>query len=71
MNDMDDVIIKIITGFPSLSAMVCYILLLYKGNIIELMENKSTLLLTWFEEWLVVFERLWGDSMSRWGHATL
>jgi hypothetical protein len=70
LDEMDDCIIKTTTGFPSLSALTCYVIVLHRGNIKDIINTKSTLSLTWFEEWVVVFERLWGRSISRWGDAT-
>jgi hypothetical protein len=66
LNDMNDKIIKECTGFPSLSAMLCYIMVINKGNIDELINNTTTRTMTWFEEWMLVFEILWGRSIGRW-----
>jgi DDE superfamily endonuclease len=33
------------------------------------MKKKATKSLTWFEEWMCFFERLWGRSISRWSDA--
>jgi hypothetical protein len=66
LNKVDDNIINLNTGFPSLSAMLCYIIILYKGNVEEIINHRTSNKLTWFEEWLFFFERLWGRSISRW-----
>jgi hypothetical protein len=72
LSDMDDRTLSFLTGFPSLSCMICYILLIEQGDIDNIIHNRATRTLTWFEEWLVVLlERLCGRSLSRWTDASI
>jgi hypothetical protein len=71
LSDMDDHIICQITGFPCLSAMICYVIFINRGEINQILDKKVTRTMTWFEEWLMVSERLWGRSLARWRDATL
>jgi hypothetical protein len=66
MDHFEDNIINVNTGFPSLSALLCYIIIINKGDIDSVIDNKTTNKLSWFEEWLFIFERLWGRSIQRW-----
>jgi hypothetical protein len=66
LNDFTDQIIKDTTGFPSLSAMVCFIIIINKGEIDSIINNTHTKKLTWFEEWLFTLEKIWGRSIIRW-----
>lgn len=56
--------IKECTGFPSLATMVAYIVVLNNGNMETLIETTTEM--TWFEEWMLFFERVWGKSCTRW-----
>jgi hypothetical protein len=71
LSDMDDRTISFLTGFPSLSAMICFVIIMEQGDINKIISKRVTRSLTWFEEWLVVLERLWGRSLSRWTDASL
>jgi hypothetical protein len=62
--ELNDVIIKTITGFSSLAAMMGFIVIACNGEY-ETMKSTCTQL-TWLEEWLVYFESLWGKSSQRW-----
>jgi hypothetical protein len=70
MSDLNQNIIKVQTGFPSLLAMLGYIAVICSGNIQEITTTTSTTL-TWFEEWYAYFEILYGKSLSRWVDAEL
>jgi hypothetical protein len=70
INEMTDRIMKETTGFPSITAMICYVIILHKGDLNAIMDNTSTNTLTWFEEWMVCLERLWGRSIGRWCEAS-
>jgi hypothetical protein len=69
LENVDDKYIRDVTGFPSLSAFICYVLLINKGEVDNVMSNNKSRLLTWFEEWLMVSERIWGRSITRWSDA--
>jgi hypothetical protein len=56
--------VKEFTGFPSLSAMIAFIVILSGGDIDQMIVTCSDL--NWLEEWLLFFERLWGKSFTRW-----
>jgi hypothetical protein len=60
----DDKKIKIQTGFPSLLSLLGYIAVVTKGNIAIISTSLSTL--TWFEEWYLFLEIIYGRSMTRW-----
>jgi hypothetical protein len=66
LNQMDDNIIHLNTGFPSVSAMLCYIIIINKGNTEDIINQKTTNKMTWFEEYLFFFECLWGRWIVRW-----
>lgn len=51
------------TGFPNKSALLLYIFVVSDGDINIIMKRKSSL--TWFEEWFLHFEYLWGKSLTR------
>jgi hypothetical protein len=65
-----DQMIKDMTGFPSLSAMVCFVIIINNGVIEDIINNTHTTTLPWFEEWLFVFEKIWGRSVIRWCDAS-
>jgi len=50
--------VKIRTGFRSLLLLLAYILIVCNGSV-EAMTEKATNL-TWFEEWMIYFEWIWG-----------
>jgi hypothetical protein len=52
LNHFEYNIINVNTGFPSLSALLCYIIIINKGDIDSFISNKTTNKLSWFEEWL-------------------
>jgi hypothetical protein len=64
MDNCSDNFIKHHTGFKSLSCMMCYIMVICKGDVEKMM--KKTTLLTYFEEWLMYFQITWGKSFSIW-----
>ena len=61
---MSDKLIQVTTGFPSLLAMLGYIAVVCQGKIETIIKTRSTL--TWFEEWYVYFEIIYGKSIPRW-----
>jgi hypothetical protein len=70
LNDITDKIMKQSTGFLSVSAMICYVIIINKGDIDSIINNTTTKTMTWFEEWMVVLERLGGRSVARWCDAS-
>jgi hypothetical protein len=66
INNMNDKVIKQSTGFQLLAAMLCYIIIINKGNVNAILNNTSSKTMTWFKEWMLVFEWLWGRPISRW-----
>jgi hypothetical protein len=70
MSNHTDQMIKDMTGFPSLSAMVCFVILINNGEIESIITNTHTSTLTWFEEWLFVLEKIWGRLVIRWCDAS-
>jgi len=55
---ISDAEIKARTGFISLFAMLSFVLIVCNGKINTAIETVSSL--TWFEEWMVYFQWLWG-----------
>jgi hypothetical protein len=64
MNDINDKRVKNQTGFPTLLALLGYIVILCDSDIDEMTTSGTTL--TWFEEWFLFFEIVYGKSVSRW-----
>jgi DDE superfamily endonuclease len=64
LNTITDSEVKEFTGFPSLSAMIAFIVVVCGGNIEEMIKTKYDL--NWLEEWMLYFERVWGKSCTRW-----
>ncbi len=56
--------IKESTGFKSLLHMLSYICVLCKGDLQIMFKTSSNL--TWFEEWLLYFQIIWGKPLGRW-----
>jgi hypothetical protein len=69
LQDVDDKFIRDSTGFSSLSCFICYELMINKGEIDGVLTANKSRVLTWFEEWLMVSERIWGRSITRWSDA--
>jgi hypothetical protein len=47
--------------------MLCYTIIINKGHSTDdIINHKTTNKMTWFEEWLFFFERLWGRSIVPW-----
>jgi hypothetical protein len=63
-NDLDDSIIKITTGFPSILTMMAFIIILVDGRLEEIAYTTTTL--SWLEEWLIYFEIIYGRQNHRW-----
>ena len=63
-NDVTDNAIQLTTGFPSLTTMLGFMMIVSNGDIEKLTETTTTL--TWFEEWLLYFEVIYGKSLPRW-----
>jgi hypothetical protein len=55
LDDLDDVTIKLGTGFPSIMTMLAFIAIVAEG-IPENIENTTNSKLTWMEEWLCFFK---------------
>jgi hypothetical protein len=64
LSHLNDKIVKIYTGFDTLLQMLSYIAVICDGNI-EIM-TKTTTKLSWLEEWLVFYMKLWGKNTQRW-----
>jgi hypothetical protein len=69
MDDLTDNQIHVTTGFPTLLSMLGFIAVICKGDIKQITTSSSTL--TWFEEWFLYFEILYGKSISRWVDASI
>jgi hypothetical protein len=69
LDDLNDFIVHAQTGFVSKVAMLGYIAILCKGDINEITTSSTTL--TWFEEYYLFFEVLYGRSLSRWVDAVI
>jgi hypothetical protein len=59
---MQDWEIKVRTGFPSLHVMMSFIIVATDGSIAAMTTTVSSL--SWFEEWLLYFEWLWGRTAT-------
>jgi hypothetical protein len=64
INKCKDKFIQQHTGFKSLSCMMCFVLVVCKGDIEKMI--KTTTQLTYFEEWLLYFTVVWGRTCTRW-----
>jgi hypothetical protein len=62
INRCSDKHIKQHTGFNSLSCMICFILVVCKGDVETMLE--TTTQLTYFEEWLLYFTSIWGRTCT-------
>ena len=60
---MPDEEVKRRTGFPSEMALLAYIFIVCNGDI-NLIKKRATSL-TWYEEWFLHFEYIWGKSLTR------
>jgi hypothetical protein len=69
LNMLNDERVKVQTGFPCLLSMLSYISIVCDGNIKEMTTSTSTL--TWFEEWYMYLEIVYGKSASRWVDVSL
>ena len=56
--------IKDTTGFKSMLHMLSYISVVCKGDLKVMFSTCSNL--TWFEEWLLYFQIIWGKPLGRW-----
>jgi hypothetical protein len=56
--------IKRRTGFDDEKVMLAYIVVICNGDLEKMFSSKSRL--TWFEEWFLYFEALWGRTWTRW-----
>jgi DDE superfamily endonuclease len=65
LEDLDDVTIKLSTGFPSIMTMLAFIAIVAEGNP-ENIENTTYSKLTWLEEWLCFFQIMYGRVSLRW-----
>jgi hypothetical protein len=66
LSDLDDRYVKDATGFPTISAMLCHIIIINIGDINNIVNKTVSKTLTWLEEWLIVLERLWGRCNILW-----
>jgi hypothetical protein len=64
LEDINDKKLKYQTGFPSLLALLGYVAIICDGDIDAMV--KSTSELTWFEEWYLFFETVYGRTCLRW-----
>jgi hypothetical protein len=60
--------VKIHTGFPSLLNLLSFIAVICDGDVDKMTKTCTTL--TWFEEWYLYFEVVYGKSIRRWVDAT-
>jgi DDE superfamily endonuclease len=63
-NDLTDVYVKTITGFPSAACMMAFIMVVTFGNIQQI--EQTTTHLTWLEEWFIYYEVVWCKHSTRW-----
>jgi hypothetical protein len=68
-NKMTDERIKIQTGFPSLIALLGFIAVVCDGDIDEITSSSSNL--TWFEEWFLFMEVIYGKTVPRWSDVSI
>jgi hypothetical protein len=64
LDTIDDDEVHSCTGFSSLASLIAFIVVLSNGDMEEM--TKTTTSLTWFEEWFLYFERIWGKRITRW-----
>jgi hypothetical protein len=64
INKINDKKVKLHTGFPSLLTLLGYVSVICGGNIDTIQSSSSTL--TWFEEWYIFFQVVYGRSSPRW-----
>jgi DDE superfamily endonuclease len=64
MDDLNDKIVKTMTGFSSLVGMLGFIIIVTNGEYNKLETTVSQL--TWIQEWLVYLECAWCKSCVRW-----
>jgi len=62
---MDDKEIFRRTGFKSREELLAMIVIICNGDVNKIRDN-TTRTLTWFEEWMLIFEALWGRLFQRW-----
>lgn len=60
---MPDSEVKRRTGFPSEIALIAYIFVVCNGDIDIITKRETSL--TWYEEWFLHFEYIWGKSLTR------
>eukprot|EP00956_Cyclotella_meneghiniana_P040674 scaffold202164_cov66-Cyclotella_meneghiniana.AAC.2 len=60
---MCDKEVKRRTGFSSEVALLSYVFVVCNGHIETIQKRNSSL--TWYEEWFMVFEYVWGKSLTR------
>ena len=58
--------IKRKTGFDSENDMLAFIFVVCNGDIQKIMETTHLSVLTWYEEWCIYFEKMWGRTNRRW-----
>jgi DDE superfamily endonuclease len=63
LHNLSSYVLRISTGFRSMESMVSFICIVCNGNI-NLMSTTSSSL-TWLEEWMFYFERVYGRSVTR------
>ena len=56
--------VKRCTGFVSMTALLAYIAVVCNENFDQMKQSSSEM--TWFEEWFMYFEIVWGRSSARW-----
>ena len=57
-SNLSDDDVKHYTGFFSLYGLLSYIIIIHNGDIDNLKTSETTL--TWFEQWFLYFEYVWG-----------
>ena len=57
-------IVKCETGFTSVTHLLSYVSIICNGDISKILAPTTNL--TWFEEWYLFFELLWGRTLTRW-----
>jgi hypothetical protein len=64
LNTISDKEVTRCTGFTSLTSLIAFIVILNNGDIDQMLETVTNL--TWFEEYFLYFERIWGRTATRW-----
>jgi hypothetical protein len=64
LNNFNDKIIQQHTGFRSINCFICYIIIINKGNIKNIM--RTTTSCSWFEEWYLYLLVTWGRCAPHW-----